>query len=154
MVKAKPDEYHSVTPYLRMRDAAGAIEFYKRAFGAKEIMRMPAPDGRVMHAELKIGDSVVMVGEPMGESAAAHGAPIAGLLVYVDDVDGTFRKATAAGAHAEGQPENMFYGDRMGSVIDPYGHEWMLATHVEDVPEGEMQRRMAAESQRMANARN
>ena len=140
-----------------MRDAAGAIDFYKRVFGAQEMMRMPAPDGRVMHAELKIGDSVVMVGEPMGESAAALTRPsIAGRAPVCRRCrPGRSRAATEAGAHAEGQPpRTCSTATAWVSSIDPDGHEWMLATHVEDVPEAEMQRRMTAESQRMANARN
>ena len=150
-VKAQPDEYHTLTRYLRMRGAAGAIDFYKRVFGAEEMMRMPGPDGKsVMHAELKIGDSVLMLGEPMGGEALGSSASSSGQLLYVQDVDRAFKKATDAGASVKEPLQTMFYGDRMGVVTDPYGHEWMLATHVEDVSDAEMKKRMAAQNEKMA----
>src|SRR4029079_12646361 len=110
-VKYQPDEYHSLTPYLRMRGAAQAIDFYKKAFGATEVMRMPGPDGKTIgHAELKIGDSVLMLSDPMRPGEGEQGSNT-GLLVYVKDVDATFKKATEAGARVKEQPQDMFYGD-------------------------------------------
>ena len=139
-VKYQPDGYHSLTPYLRMKNAAEAIEFYKRAFGAEEMVRMPGPNGTIAHAELKVGDAIFMLGEPM--EGVSQGTSI-GLLLYVKDVDQTFQEATSAGAQAKGTVETMFYGDRTGTVVDPYGIEWMVSTHLEDVSDEEMERRMS-----------
>lgn len=147
-VKAIPDGYHSVTPYLIVNGAARAIDFYKMAFGATEIMRMPGPNGRVMHAELKIGDSVIMLAdEPeSGEHKSAQslgGSPVS-LMIYIPDVDKVFARALSAGAKQTRAVQDQFYGDRSGNLVDPFGHGWTVATHVEDVSADEMERRMAA----------
>jgi PhnB protein len=140
-----PEGYHSVSPYLTVNDAAGAIDFYKRAFGAKETVRMPRPDGKISHAELRIGDSTIMLADegPMNtcRSPKALGGTTVNLFFYVNDVDSVYKQAVAAGARAVTQPTNMFWGDRFGSLNDPYGHAWSLATHVEDVAPAEMERR-------------
>jgi PhnB protein len=146
-VKPIPDGYHSVTPYLVCRGAAKAIDYYKRVFGAEEIMRMPAPGDRVGHAELRIGDSVVMLADEHPEAGARSpesvgGTPVS-LMVYVPDVDTTYKKALAAGAREIRALADQFYGDRSGTITDPFGHQWTIATHVEDVSPEEMNRRMA-----------
>jgi PhnB protein len=145
-VKPIPDNYHSVTPYLTVDGAEKAIDFYKRAFGATELMRMPAPENKIAHAEIKIGDSVVMLCDPMKEMGhkspkTLGGTPVT-LLVYVPDVDATVAGALQAGAEALRPVEDQFWGDRMGGVTDPFGHQWFVATHVEDVSPEEMERRM------------
>jgi PhnB protein len=144
-VKPIPEGYHSLTPYLTVDNAAAAIDFYKRAFGAQEIMRMAGPGGKISHAELRIGDSVVMLSDemPMGGSRAPKslGGTTGSIFAYVNDVDAVFHQAVSAGAKAEAQPENMFWGDRFGKLVDPFGHSWALATHVEDVAPQEMERR-------------
>lgn len=147
-VKPIPDAYHRVTPYLVVEGAAKAIEFYTKVFGAKEQMRMPAPGGKIGHAELKIGDSVVMLADAnpqMGYKSpgALGGSPIS-LLLYVENADDSVKRAVAAGAKVVRPVENQFYGDRMGGIEDPFGHQWYVATHVEDVSPEEMKRRMAA----------
>jgi PhnB protein len=146
-VKPVPDGYHSVTPYLVCGDAAKAIDFYKTVFGAEELMRMPSPGGRVGHAELRIGDSVIMLADEHPEVGARSpktvgGTPVS-LMVYVPDVDAVFKKAIAGGAKQDRPLENQFYGDRSGTVTDPFGHQWTIATHVEDVPPEEMEKRAA-----------
>ena len=146
-VKPIPDGYHSVTPYLILDNAMGALEFYKKAFGAVEEVRMPAPGGRIGHAEIRIGDSVIMLADEspgMGARSARTlgGSPIS-LLVYVDDVDARVAQAVAAGAKLVRPVANQFYGDRTGGVDDPFGYHWYLATHVEDVPPEEMKKRAA-----------
>jgi PhnB protein len=143
-----PKGYHSATPYLLVRGAAEAIEFYKNAFGAVEIMRMPAPGGKIGHAEIKIGDSHIMLADENPEMGyigpqQLGGTPVS-ILIYVEDVDRTFTEALAGGATQQRPLENKFYGDRMGTLIDPFGHQWHVATHVEDVSEDEMRRRMAS----------
>jgi PhnB protein len=147
-VKAVPDGYYTVTPYLIVHDAAGALEFYKRAFGARELMRFPMPGGRIGHAEIKIGNSPIMLADEFPEmgarSAQSIGGSPVGLCLYVEDVDALTRQAVAAGATVVKPVEDQFYGDRSGTVKDPYGHQWTIATHKEDVPVEEMQRRMAA----------
>jgi PhnB protein len=147
-VKAQPDSYHTVTPYLIVAGAASAIEFYKKAFGAIEKVRMDGPDGRIGHAELQIGDSVVMLADEHPERGArgpksVGGSPIS-LLLYADDVDKVVAGALAVGAKVTRPVEDQFYGDRLGGVEDPFGHLWYVATHVEDVTPEEMKRRMAA----------
>jgi PhnB protein len=143
--------YHSITPYLFIKGAAAAIEFYKNVFGAKERMRMPGPDGRIMHAELQIGDSIVMLSDEnaaMGAlSPESVGGASSGLNVYIADVDAVINKAVGLGARLVRPVKDQFYGDRSGSIIDPFGHIWSVATHVEDVSREEMQKRMAAMSQ-------
>ena len=145
MVKPIPEGYHSVTPYLIVEDANAAIDFYTRAFGAKEKFRMPMGD-RVGHAELIIGDSHVMLSDEwpdMGNRGpkALGGSPVS-LMLYVEDVDSTFKQALDAGATEKRPLENQFWGDRMGTLTDPFGHIWSLATTVEEVSPEEMQRRM------------
>ena len=143
-----PEGYHSVTPYLYMNDAARAIEFYKQVFGATEIMRMDAPGGKIGHAEIKIGDSHVMLGDECEDADARSpqtigGSPV-GLLLYVEDVDAVVERALAAGAKLLEPLEDKFYGDRMGKIVDPSGHIWAVATHKEDVSPEEMEKRVAA----------
>jgi PhnB protein len=144
-VKPIPDGYRSVTPYLALKQAADAIEFYRRAFGAKERMRIAAPGGKVGHAELEIGDSVIMLADEFGEmefrGPASLGGTSVSLHLYVKDVDASFHKATAAGAKVLREVEDQFYGDRTGSVRDPFGHVWHLATHKEDLSREELERR-------------
>ena len=147
-VKPIPEGYHTITPYLIVNDGAGAIEFYKKAFGATEIMRMPSPDGRVAHAEIKIGDSQIMLADEFPEMGARSpqtlgGSPVS-LLLYVEDADAVAEQAIAAGAKVLKPVEDKFYGDRAGQFTDPFGHRWFVATHVEDVPPDEMARRAAA----------
>src|SRR5262249_11683375 len=136
-VKPIPDGYHSVTPYLIINGAAKALEFYKKAFGAIELFRMPQPDGKIGHAEIKIGDSPIMLADESPDRGfrgpQALGGSSIGLMIYVDDVDKVFNQAVAAGAKVERPVKNQFYGDRSGGVIDPFGHVWYIATHIEDV---------------------
>ncbi len=145
-VKAIPDGYHSITPYLIFDNAAAAIDFYSKAFGATETVRMPGPGGRIMHAELRFGDSVVMLAD---ENSSAHalsskhygGSPV-GFLFYVENVDQAFQKAVDAGCTAERPLADQFYGDRTGGVVDPFGYRWYIATHIKDVSEEEMKAAM------------
>lgn len=151
MVKPIPDGYHSITPYLALSDANAAIEFYKKALGATELFRMPAPDGKVGHAELQIGDSRIMVSSEYPEFGAQSaktlgGTPI-GLCIYVENVDALAERFVAAGGKVVRPVETQFYGDRSGQFLDPEGYKWTLATHVEDVSPEEMQRRMASQGQ-------
>lgn len=147
-VKAIPEEYHSVTPYLVCKGAAKAIDFYTKVFGAKEFVRMPGPDGSVMHAELKIGDSNVMLSDenPSRDAVAPTGgnARSQSLMLYIEDVDIVFKRAIEAGSKSLETPTDQFWGDRMGRLMDPFGHQWAIATHKEDVSPEEMQKRMAA----------
>jgi PhnB protein len=144
-VKPIPDGYHAVTPYLIIDGAAQALDFYQRAFGMKEAFRMPAPGGKIGHAEMRIGDSVVMLADEFPEmghrSPKAFGGSAVSLMVYVDNVDEVFKRALAAGAKQLRPVENQFYGDRSGMLQDPFGHVWNIATHVEDVSEEELARR-------------
>ncbi len=148
VVKAIPDGYPQVIPYLSVDGASSAIEFYCTVFDAKERMRMPAPDGKVGHAELEIGDSVVMLADVFpemgGQSPKSIGGTPVSVMVYVEDVDAVFDRAINAGATSESPVENQFYGDRVGQFVDPFGHKWFVATHVEDVPPEEMAKRAAA----------
>ena len=151
MVRPIPEGYHSVTPYLVVEDAKAAIDFYARAFGAREKFRLPMGE-RIGHAELTIGDSHVMLADEFPEQGhrgpkALGGTPVS-LLLYVEDVDSTFRQAIEAGATEKRPVENQFWGDRMGTLTDPFGHVWSLATTVEEVSPEEMQRRMAEFSSR------
>lgn len=143
--KPIPEGYHTITPYLSVDDAAKAIDFYQRAFGAKERFRMPGPDDKIAHAELEIGDSLVMLSDPFpqaqSKSPKEAGTTTVGLFLYVEDVDAVFKQAVDAGATAMTEPEDMFWGDRFGSVADPFGHHWQIATHVEDVAPEEMGKR-------------
>ncbi|MCA9120328.1 MAG: VOC family protein [Planctomycetaceae bacterium] len=144
-VKAQPDGYHSVTPYLITHDAAAAIEFYKKAFGATELMRLPGPGGKVMHAEIKIGDSPVMLADEFPEmgakSAKAFGGSPLHLMIYTEDCDAIFAQAIAAGATEKKPMTDQFYGDRSGAVEDPFGHSWTIASHTEDLSPEEIDRR-------------
>jgi PhnB protein len=146
MVPHIPHGYHSVTPYLLVRDAAKALAFYHDAFGADEVMRFEGPPGRIAHAEVKIGDSHVMLadenpGEGFVGPQTLGGAGVS-LMLYVEDVDATFARAIAAGATARRPVADQFYGDRVGTLIDPFGHVWSVATHREDVSVEEAKRRM------------
>ncbi len=151
--KPIPDGYHSVTPYLIVQDGARALEFYQRAFGAKEVHRMDGPNGKIMHAEFKIGDSMVMLSDEMPQagtkSPQSLGGTTVGIFVYVTDVDSVFNQAVGAGAKAEMPPADMFWGDRYGKVSDPFGHQWSLATHKEDIAPQEMQKRAAEAMSKM-----
>jgi PhnB protein len=144
-VKPIPEGYHTITPYLSVDDAAGAIKFYEKAFGAKETVRMNSPDGKIAHAELQIGDSTIMLSDPFPQAQAKSpkelGGSTVGLFTYVEDVDEVFKQALDAGATSTMEPEDQFWGDRFGSVVDPFGHHWQIATHVEDVPPEEMEKR-------------
>jgi PhnB protein len=148
-VKPIPEGYHSVTPYLIVKGGNAAIEFYKKAFGAKELFRIPGPDGKVGHAEIGIGDSVVMLADEHPEMGARcpqtiGGTPVS-ILLYVEDVDAVVRQAVAAGAKIQRPVEDKFYGDRMGTLDDPFGHVWHVATHRENVSPEEMKKRAAAQ---------
>jgi len=147
-VKPIPEGYHNVTPYLYVRGAAAAIDFYKSVFGATEIVRMAGPDGRIMHAELKIGDSIVMLGDEnphMGVlSPQTVGGFSTGLHVYVEHIDAVVQKMIDSGAKLLRPIKNQFYGDRSASLLDPFGHMWSVATHIEDVGPEEMKKRMTA----------
>lgn len=160
MSSKPPAGYHSVTPTIVVRDAAAAIDFYKRAFGAEEIDRMAGPDGSIMHAEIRIGDSLIMLGEeneqwgtrsPLSTNGV-HGS----LHIYVDDADASFDRALKAGATVRYPLEDAFWGDRYGKVTDPFGHEWGIATRVKDMSKSEMQQAgqdwMAKAAQQTASA--
>jgi PhnB protein len=144
-VQPIPQGYHSVTPYLVLNDAAKAIDFYQRAFGAKQVMRMDGPDGKITHAELKIGDSLLMLSDEMpgagGRAPRSLGGSTVGIFLYVEDVDAVFNQAKSAGAKVDMPLDNQFWGDRYGKLTDPFGHSWSLATHVEDVAPAEMKKR-------------
>jgi PhnB protein len=144
-VKPIPEGYHTVTPYLAIDGATDAIEFYKKAFGANERLRMDGPDGSIAHAEIEIGDSLVMISDPFPQSTVKApnqiGGTSASIFLYVEDVDAVVKKAVDAGAKIEMEPADQFWGDRFGTVTDPYGHVWSVATHVEDVPPEEMAER-------------
>jgi uncharacterized glyoxalase superfamily protein PhnB len=150
-VQAIPTGFTSVTPYLVIEGAAAAIEFYKRAFGAEEVLRMPGPDGGVMHAEIRIGGSIVMLGEACPErghmgAKALKGSPVS-IMLYVEDADAVAAQAQKAGAKITQPVADMFWGDRYGSLEDPFGHRWSVATHVRDVTEAEMAEAMRKMSQ-------
>jgi PhnB protein len=146
--KPIPDGYHTATPYLIVNGAAEAIEFYERVFGATELLRMTDPQGRIGHAEIRIGDSVIMLADEhpdMGyRGPRSMGGSSVSILLYVDDVDTIFDRAVSAGATVQRPLANQFYGDRSGKLEDPFGHVWAIATHVEDVPPEEMRRRAEA----------
>jgi PhnB protein len=145
-VKPIPDGFHSVTPYLTVKGAAQALDFYKRAFGAKERFRMPGPDGKTLgHAEIAIGDSILMLSDEFPgctnhSPQSLNGTPVL-LVLYVKDVDAAFEQAVNAGAKVKQPVENKFYGERAGNVEDPFGHQWMLTTHIEDVSPEELKKR-------------
>jgi uncharacterized glyoxalase superfamily protein PhnB len=145
-VKPIPEGYHTLTPYFTVRDAVRAIEFYKQAFGAQERGVMKGPDGKVMHAELKIGDSIVMLADEFPEFGAvapeSGGSTSMGLHIYVDNVDQAFDRAVNAGAKVEMPVSDQFWGDRYGKLRDPFGHKWSIATHVKDMSADEMKQSM------------
>ncbi len=142
-----PTGYHSITPYLITRNAARALDWYKEVFGAVEEMRFPLPDGRIGHAELKIGDSHLMLADEFPERQAVSPETVGGtasaIMLYVPDVDAVFKKAIAMGAKSKEEVTDKFYGDRNGTFYDTFGHQWTVGTHIEDVTPEEMQRRMA-----------
>lgn len=144
-VKAIPEGYHSITPYMVMHDAAAAIDFYKNVFGATELFRMDSPGGKIGHCEMMFGDSHIMLADEHPEMGALSprsvgGTPVS-LMLYIEDVDTVFKRAIAAGATELRPITDQFYGDRSGMISDPFGHIWTVATHVEDVPPEEMERR-------------
>src|SRR5262245_13558843 len=147
-VKAVPKGYHNVTPYLIIDGAARALEFYKQVFGATERMRMSSPGGKVGHAEINIGDSIIMLADEHPEMGArapgAFGGAAVSIMLYVEDVDATVKNAVSRGAKVLQPVEDKFYGDRTGTIEDPFGHHWHVGTHKEDVPEEELRRRAAA----------
>lgn len=147
-VKPIPEGYHSVTPYLIVKGGAQAIEFYKTAFGATELIRMARPDGKIGHAEIRIGDSVIMLADEnpaMGSLSpqAVGGTPVL-IHLYVEDADAVFNRGVAAGGTVERPLKDQFYGDRTGGIVDPFGHRWYVATHKEDVAPEELKKRVAA----------
>jgi PhnB protein len=152
-VKAIPEGYHTVTPYLVVHDAAKAIDFYKRAFDATELFRMEGPPGKIGHAELQIGDSKIMLADEMGAGAGSPksvGGTTGGIFLYVKDVDSAFNKAVSAGAKVDMPLADQFWGDRYGKLSDPFGHSWSMATHKEDVAPEEMKKRMQTAMAKMA----
>jgi len=142
-----PQGYHTVIPYLIVKGAAHALEYYQQVFGAQEVMRMPGPNGIIMHAEIKINGSTVMLADEMPgmdfKSPQSIGGSPVGLVVYVEDVDACVARAAGKGARVLKEVQDQFYGDRSGTILDPFGHQWTVATHIEDVTPEEMQRRMA-----------
>jgi len=141
-VKPIPDEYSTITPYLYFDGAAKAIDWYKQAFGAEERGRIPGPNGTVGHAEIAIGDSVIMMADMPDQSPARLGRVTASFVLYVEDVDSAFKKAVGAGAKELQPVEDKFYGDRMGTLADPFGHQWMLSQRTEELTHEEIARRM------------
>jgi len=152
--KPIPQGYRSVTPYLTLNDAARALDFYKRAFGAQEVMRMDAPGGKIGHAEIKIGDSMIMLADEMPGSGTRSpqsvGGTTAGVFLFVENADAVFNQAVSAGAHVEAPMADMFWGDRYGRLKDPFGHSWSVATHKEDVAPAEMKKRAQEAAAKMA----
>ncbi len=154
-VRAIPEGYHSISPSLTCKNAARAIEFYKSVFGATEVMRMPGPEGKIMHAELKIGDSIIFINDEfpgMAEAPAPGVTPSLFMFLYTEDVDSVYNRAVSMGSMVVMPLENMFWGDRYGKVTDPFGHQWGIAQHVEDVAPQEMKRRQDAMAANMAKA--
>jgi PhnB protein len=153
-VQPIPAGYHTVTPYLVVSDAARAIEFYKQAFGANELFRMGGPEGRIGHAELKIGDSVIMLSDEMmgNRSPQSFGGSPVSIFMYTENIDSTFNQAVSAGAKSDMPPADMFWGDRFGKLTDPFGHQWALATHIEDVAPEEMEKRARAAAAQMSQS--
>lgn len=154
-VRPIPEGYHTITPQLTCRDAARAIDFYKRVFGAKELMRSPDPSGKIMHAELQFGDSRIMVNDEFPGMAVAPNpsAPhSSSLFLYTENVDALYNRAIQDGCKVDMPLDNMFWGDRYGKFTDPFGHQWGVATHVEDVAPQDMQRRMEEAMKKMPRA--
>jgi PhnB protein len=151
-----PPGFHTVTPYLIVKDAHKAIEFYKNAFGAQELIVMPGPDGKVMHGEIKIGDSIIMISDEHPNrdvlGPKSRGGATSSLFVYFENVDAAFDKAVKAGCTIKMPLADQFWGDRYGNVVDPFGHTWAMATHIEDVSPEEMNKRAQAFAKQMATA--
>ena len=156
MPQPVPEGYHTITPYLAVENASEAIDFYQRAFGAKENVRMDGPGGAIMHAELQVGDSMIMLSDPFPQSSTTPPKQLGGtsvsIFAYVENIDDVYKQAIDAGASSLMEPDDMFWGDRFGSVQDPFGHSWTIATHIEDVEPEEMQRRSEEFMSQMANA--
>lgn len=154
--KPIPEGYSTVSPYLAVDDAVEAIEYYKKAFGAEETGRMEAPDGKIGHAELKIGDSHVMLSDPFPQASTTPpkelGGTSASIFMYVEDVDAVVQKAVDAGATVTMEVEDQFWGDRFGSITDPFGHNWSIATHIEDLTPEEIEERGKAAMAAIAGA--
>jgi len=162
-VKPIPDGYHTVTPHLVLDDAAKAIDFYEQAFGAEEVMRLPGPGGKIVHAEIRVGDSRIMLSDempPMPGQPGIYQSPktarlcTAALFLYVQDADAAFARAVKAGCTTRMSLQDMFWGDRYGQVIDPFGHTWALATHKEDVPPDQMEERQREFFAKMAGGKS
>ena len=157
-VKPVPEGFHSITPSLIVRDAAKAIDFYKRALGAQELVRMPSPDGKIMHAELKIGDSIIFLSDEMPQSPAKSPQTLGGvtgvLNLYVEDVDKRFQQAVDAGARVSMPVADQFWGDRYGSLVDPFGYTWGIGTHKEDLTPQQMDERAKAFFAQMAQRKS
>jgi PhnB protein len=155
--KPIPEGYHTATPYITLNDASRAIDFYKRAFGAQVVARMDGPDGKVAHAEIRIGDSIIMLGDEMpgmgNRSPQSLGGTTGGIMLYVENADAVFNQAVSAGAQVEMPVADMFWGDRYGRLKDPFGHSWSVGTHVEDVAPAEMSKRMQEAMSKMAQQR-
>lgn len=149
MVKAIPEGYHTIVPYLLVRNAAAAMDYYKKALGAEEVTRFAQPDGRIGHADMKIGDSHFMLADEFPEHGyvgpQSLGGTTFGMALYVDNVDELFKRAIDAGGTIQRDLADQFYGDRTGTLLDPFGHKWTISTHVEDVSEEEMMRRAKAQ---------
>lgn len=147
-VRAIPEGYHSVTPYMIIKGAAGALEYYKKAFNATELMRIDGPNGTIGHAEIRIGDSILMMADEFPQmgclSPLTAGSVSVSLMIYVPNVDEIFAQAIKAGGTEKRAIQNQFYGDRSGTLVDPFGHMWTVSTHIEDVPPDELARRAAA----------
>lgn len=156
MPQPVPEGYSTLTPYLAVDDASAAIDFYQRAFGAKERGRQEGPGGSIMHAELEIGDSVIMLSDPFPQASTKPPKELGGtsvsIMTYVEDADAVYRQAIDVGATSLMEPDDMFWGDRLSSVQDPFGHSWTIATHIEDVSPEEMQRRAEEWAAQMAGA--
>jgi PhnB protein len=156
MAQPIPEGYHTLTMYLAVDDAAAAIDYYERAFGAKERGRMSGPDGTIAHAELEIGDSLLMLADALPQFTARPpkelGGTAASVFLYVEDIDAVYKQAVASGGTSVMEPDDMFWGDRFGSLLDPFGHLWTIATHVEDVSPEEMAKRSEEFMAAMANA--
>lgn len=157
-VKPVPDGFHTATPSVVVRDAAKAIDFYRKVFGAEERMRMPGPDGKIVHAEIKIGDSIVFLSDEIpnmgGKSPQSVGAYTGGMYLYVPNVDEIYERAVDAGAKAVGPVTDMFWGDRVGHFVDPFGHAWSVSTHVADLTEEEMEKGAQAFYAQMAEKKS
>jgi uncharacterized glyoxalase superfamily protein PhnB len=157
-VKPVPEGFHTATPSLVVRDAGKAIDFYKKVFGAEERMRMPDPSGRIMHAEIKIGDSIIFLSDEIpnmgGKSPQSLGAYTGGVYLYVPNVDEIHKRAVEAGAKSAGPVSDMFWGDRLGHFVDPFGHAWSVSTHVADLTEQEMEKGAQAFYAQMAEKKS